>query len=153
MKQFSFLLLDYSYLLNGYVIKFEVLLLKYSYEVLLLKYSYGFIFVTRVCIFIFVTRIFIWIHLYDYGYVIKFEFLLMNLSCVLLLNHDRMFRDYDFGKYLFIGMDDELDIEAESEFCISRHLHLCRLPFVLIEYKLHHQDEETFSMLARKIHG
>lgn len=64
-----------------------------------------------------------------------------------------MFRDYDFGKYLFIGMDDELDIEAEGEFCISRRLHLRRLPFVLIEYKLHHHDEETFSMLARKIHG
>lgn len=41
------------------------------------------------------------------------------------VNHEFIFCLSDFGEYLFMGMDDELNIEAEEEFYVSRDMYLC----------------------------
>ena len=47
-------------------------------------------------------------------------------------------------------MDDEIDIESEEEYCIFRHMHLCRLAFDLVEYKFRHRYGEV-SMNRKRI--
>lgn len=41
-----------------------------------------------------------------------------------------------------MGIDDELDIEADKEICISHHMHLCYLAFGLVEHKFRHHNED-----------
>lgn len=39
-------------------------------------------------------------------------------------------------------MDDELNIEVEEEFYISRDMYICCLAFGLVKYMLRHHDED-----------